>query len=152
MLCDNSEWCAFLGRGWKAAHACRHKQLFLPRDVCLYAYVSTLTACVYVDEMAAWCFMTIIVCVLVTDISSKNVEHLFSQQLKSRCCIYSQTFVCMCLTHRQWTTVRPSPHSLCHFCTWASKLRKAFLESGTSLYADQRKNWNWHTTRWPSCS
>lgn len=36
------------------------------------------------------------------------------------------------MTHRQWTTVRPSPHSLCHLCTWASRLRKAFLESGTS--------------------
>lgn len=55
-------------------------------------------------------------------------------------------------THRQWTTVRPSPHSLCHLCTWASRLRKAFLESGTSRYADQRRNWNWHTTSWPSWS
>lgn len=56
------------------------------------------------------------------------------------------------ITHRQWTTVRPSPHSLCHLCTWASRLRKAFLESGTSRYADQRRNWNWHTTSWPSWS
>ncbi len=55
-------------------------------------------------------------------------------------------------THRQWTTVRPSPHSLCHLCTWASRLRKAFFESGTSRYADQRRNWNWHTTSWPSWS
>lgn len=56
------------------------------------------------------------------------------------------------ITHRQWTAVRPSPHSLCHLCTWASRFRKAFLESGTSRYADQRRNWNWHTTSWPSWS
>lgn len=56
------------------------------------------------------------------------------------------------ITHRQCTTVRPSPHSLCHLCTWASRFRKAFLESGTSRYADQRRNWNWHTTSWPSWS
>ncbi len=60
--------------------------------------------------------------------------------------------MCHNTTYRQWTTVRPSPHSLCHLCTLASRLRKAFLESGTSRYADQRRNWNWHTTRWPSCS
>lgn len=48
--------------------------------------------------------------------------------------------------------MRPSPHSLCHLCTWARRLRKAFLESGTSRYADQRRNWNWQTTSWPSWS
>jgi len=55
-------------------------------------------------------------------------------------------------THRQWTTVRPSPHSLCQLWTWAKRLRKAFLESGTSRYGDQRKNWKWRSTSWPSWS
>lgn len=48
--------------------------------------------------------------------------------------------------------VRPSPHSLCQLWTWASRLRKAFLESGTSRYGDQRRNWKCRTTSWPSWS
>ena len=35
-------------------------------------------------------------------------------------------------THRQCTTVRPSPRSACHLSTSASRCRKAFLESGVS--------------------
>lgn len=35
-------------------------------------------------------------------------------------------------THRQCTTVLPSPLSFCHLSTWARRCRKDFLESGVS--------------------
>lgn len=85
--------------------------------------------------------------------SSNSFSDTFPRQTEHFSALYFnfQNMMHM-ITHRQCTTVRPSPHSLCHLCTWASRLRKAFLESGTSRYADQRRNWNWHTTSWPSWS
>lgn len=55
-------------------------------------------------------------------------------------------------THRQCTMVRPSPLSACHLSSSANRRRKAFLESGVSRYADQRRNWKCRTSRCPSCS
>lgn len=55
-------------------------------------------------------------------------------------------------THKQCTTVLPSPLSFCHLSTWARRCRKDFLESGVSRYADQRRYWKCRTIRCPSCN
>ena len=55
-------------------------------------------------------------------------------------------------THRQCTTVRPSPplYSSCHLSTWRMSFRKERLDTGVSLYIGQPRNWNCCTIRYPS--
>lgn len=174
-LCDSSEWCAFQRRGctWLQAQMSRILHHSPPPHMFVHADVSILTARFWVGRIMVWCWESL--CPLVKEIWNfiwssfsldsnlvvlwfgfrQNILYLdWYQHFKTLMRTAYRAGVCVwvCVTHRQWTTVRPSPHSLCHFCTWASKLRKAFLESGTSRYADHRRNWNWHTTSWPSWS